>query len=308
MLIKTVLPILLWPLFASAGTIVLEPMKDTTLYEDVAGPLGNGAGDFLFVGRTRQPPPIGTTGSQGQLRRTLLQFAVENAIPAGAIVVSAKLELTVSKVPSLMPATQVSIHRLLDEWGEGTSNASAGEGAGIFPSAMDATWSERFFNETPAREWVAQGGDFVPAASALATVTGQDIRYSWESLSLTQDVSQWISGAVPNHGWMVIGDESVILTAKRFNSRENPNVATRPNLTLSYLFPTEVTGSLPMSNGSVAVSFTTALGQNYTIESSTTLSEWDTMPPVAGDGSEITAIVPAPAGERRLFIRIKTSD
>ena len=96
-----------------------------------------------------------------------------------------------------------------------------------------------------------------PTVSAATTVIGKDIRYSWEGDDLTQDVAHWVSGEFNNFGWILVGDESEILTAKRFNSRENPNVESRPHLTINFLRPTEITGSSPMADGSVAVSFTT---------------------------------------------------
>ena len=91
-----------------------------------------------------QPPPIGTTGEQGQPRRTLLAF-LRGRCGSGRVRNNlGDTELTVTQVPSSMPPTEVSVHRLVAAWGEGTSDASAGEGAGIFPSPGDATWGERF--------------------------------------------------------------------------------------------------------------------------------------------------------------------
>ena len=50
--------------------------QDNSLYEDSQGVLSNGAGDYLFAGRTKQ--------SAGRsLRRALVQFDIAGAVPPG---------------------------------------------------------------------------------------------------------------------------------------------------------------------------------------------------------------------------------
>ena len=39
---------------AQADTITINPSKDNTLYETSTQALSNGAGDFIFAGRTQQ--------------------------------------------------------------------------------------------------------------------------------------------------------------------------------------------------------------------------------------------------------------
>ncbi|HSP97769.1 MAG TPA: DNRLRE domain-containing protein, partial [Candidatus Dormibacteraeota bacterium] len=95
----------------------LAPAKDTTIYAE--GELGNGAGTSLFAGATADL-------NNGAPRRALLAFDVAGSIPAGAVVTSATLTLTVTM--SVSGPQPVTLHRLLADWGEGTSDAPNAEG------------------------------------------------------------------------------------------------------------------------------------------------------------------------------------
>jgi len=202
---------------ARAEVVVLEPVKDNTLYESAAGVVSNGAGSHFFAGRN----------GQGTVVRGLLKFDLVGSVPVGATVLNATLSLTMSKTNN--PATEtVSLHRVLEEWGEGTSAGANGEGGGAPATAGDATWVHTFFfNEF----WAALGGDFDPAASASTGVTGVGI-YSWNSAELTADVQLFLDTPFRNHGWMVAGNEAA--NAKRFNTRENPGVNSRPQLSIEF--------------------------------------------------------------------------
>ena len=102
---------------ARAEQVTLAPAKDTTIYAE--GELGNGAGTSLFTGATADL-------NNGALRRALLAFDVAGSIPAGAVVTSATLTLTVTM--SVSGPQPVTLHRLLADWGEGTSDAPNAEG------------------------------------------------------------------------------------------------------------------------------------------------------------------------------------
>jgi hypothetical protein len=49
---------------------------------------------------------------------------------------------------------------------------------------------------------------------------------------MVSDVQGWLDNPSGNFGWIMIGDESGPLTAKRFDSRENGAVQNRPRLTV----------------------------------------------------------------------------
>jgi len=218
------------PVGASADMVTLFPSKDNTLFEDATGSISNGAGDYLFVGRSFQPDN----------RRALLSFDV-TAIPSGALVESASLTLHMSRTQTLTSAVSISAHRLHRAWGEGSSNApSREEGAGAPAQTGDATWLHNFFNTST---WTTPGGDFDALASAMTSVGGLGF-YAWSSPLLAQDVQDWIVRPDMNFGWLLLGDESEVPTAKRFDSRENPNLSFRPTLAISYTtVPEPATGA-----------------------------------------------------------------
>ena len=51
---------------------------------------------------------------------------------------------------------------------------------------------------------------------------------------MASDVQGWLDDPAGNFGWELIGDESQIVTAKRFDSRENADPAVQPMLTIDY--------------------------------------------------------------------------
>ncbi|MCZ6569686.1 MAG: DNRLRE domain-containing protein [Deltaproteobacteria bacterium] len=217
-----------------ADTLVLTPTKDNTLYEDALGTLSNGAGDHLFAGRT------------GMLRvvRGLLEFGVAEDVPAGSTILSATLTLNMSMTNNLAGET-VSLHRVDQEWGEGTSHAPMGEGLGAPATLDDATWIHTFFSSSV---WTNAGGDFTAAPSASTTVTGVSF-YSWSSAALAADVQSFLDDNSGNHGWILIGNETAL--AKRFDSRNNsPGV--RPALEIEFEPPPENLPGLS-SNGAVVL-------------------------------------------------------
>jgi hypothetical protein len=207
---------------AFAFQVALTPSKDNTLYEDAAGSLSNGAGQFLFVGRTGQV--------SNYLRRGLVAFDIAGAIPAGATIQNVQLTMTVSE--TIAGPQTLALHRVLADWGEGTSNSNVmGGGIGAAATAGDATWIHRFFSAT---NWTNAGGDFDATASATQSVDGEQA-WTWGSTpDMVADVQGWLDDPAGNFGWLVRGNESESRTAKRFNSREHIDANTRPQLLVTY--------------------------------------------------------------------------
>ena len=205
---------------------VIPPFKDNSLFEE--GDYSNGAGQYIFTGEDAggtDPPP--------DARRALLAFAIADSLPAGAVLDSVMLQLHMSKTPAGAGARTTKLHRLTTDWGEGTSDATFEEGTGADATTNDATWAYRFFNTVT---WTTPGGDFAAGASAQNSVDANGF-YDWFSAQMTADVQAWLDTPASNFGWIVIGDESVAKTAKRFDSREHPTAANRPKLFVYYTVP-----------------------------------------------------------------------
>ena len=217
---------------ARADVAILSPVRDNTLFEDSNGDTSNGSGPGLFCGRI----------SQGRARRALLAFDIDAALPPGAAIEGARLELHVSSSSDLTPRV-LTLHRVLADWGEGTSSSSGGGGAPAQPG--DATWLHTSY---PLSLWSVAGGDFVARASASTTVSGDGGDFVWSSDQLTRDVIGWLNGGSGNFGWLLMGDESQSSTARRCDSRESATASYRPRLVISYVLPTP---ALPASWGRV---------------------------------------------------------
>jgi hypothetical protein len=201
----------------SAATISIFPSKDNTLYEfdPKEGDHSNGAGFHFFAGEN----------GMGELRRGVLAFDVAGTIPAGSRITAVSLTMNMSMTQA--GARTVDLHRLLADWGEGTSHAPMGEGDGAPATPNDATWRHRFFDSV---FWTTQGGDFSATVSASQSVGGIG-QYTWSSAQMIADVQSWVNNPASNFGWLVLGDESTIATAKRFDTRES---ASPPVLTIQF--------------------------------------------------------------------------
>jgi hypothetical protein len=223
---------------ARADQVVLAPAKDSSLFS-YDGDRSNGIGEYLFSGRT---------DSTFGLRRALIAFDIAGNVPAGSTIDGVSLQLHCSmSAPGSGPRTHV-LRRVLSDWGEAGSDA--GDPGGFGASAMpgDATWTHRFWNTTP---WTTLGGDFI-GDSATASIDGVGF-YTWSSATMTSNVQSWLDSPVGNFGWILIGDETAIQTAKRIDSRENVLPANRPMLTVDFT-PPVVTFPGRVPEGSLVIS------------------------------------------------------
>jgi len=116
---KSLLPLILaaalcgiGPSLASATSININPSKDNTLYQFVSldGDRSNGVGVHFFAGET----------AEAELRRGVLAFDIAGSIPAGSTIISVSLSMNMSRAASSTART-VELHKLLADWGEGTS-------------------------------------------------------------------------------------------------------------------------------------------------------------------------------------------
>lgn len=203
---------------AAAETAFIEASQDNTLYESDEGELSNGAGDHFFVGRT----------AGGALRRGLIAFKNLNAIPNGATIQSVKLHLRMSGTTT--GPTTVNLLRVQANWGEGGSHAAAEEGQGAAAQLGDATWVHRFYDN---QTWTTPGGDFAEVASGAREVDATGAYTFGSTSGMVADVQDWKDNPGANFGWILIAAEDVN-SAKRFDSRSNPDELFRPLLEVEY--------------------------------------------------------------------------
>jgi hypothetical protein len=133
----------------------------------------------------------------------------------------------------------VRLHRVLQDWGEGTSFFQGGQGAPAING--DVTWLHTFYNATEptmSPSWENAGGDFAETSSAESVIfddLGEGQLFTWSSPTLAEDVQSWLDNPDGNFGWIIIGDEMRGQSAKRLNSRESVDLPnTPPTLTIEY--------------------------------------------------------------------------
>lgn len=211
------------PLFALTGSaaaneVFLGADRDNAMYAE-SGSESNGAGSYFHVG----------TNGMSQVRRALLRFDIAAGIPAGSTITEVELNLSMSRTNS--GPREVRLHRVLADWGEGTSNAGSGEGSGTGATTNDATWTRRFY---PSVSWATPGGDFDPVVSATRSIDQPGI-YKWNTAGLVADVQAMLDTPSTNFGWLLQNENELDTpTAKRFDSRQNADTSVRPRLRVVY--------------------------------------------------------------------------
>ena len=217
----------------SWSTIEVEAEMDNTLYQTemdippARNELSNGQGIFLFAGRTGLDAGF-------RNRRALVKFDL-SVLPDDAEVLSAELVLYLSRAAPGAPPSEMTLHRVLQPWGEGISNAAGPEGQGALAEKGDATW---FHSEYSTQLWSIPGGSFQIWPSAVTTVGSLSQDYVWPcTRQLLGEINTWLNVPEENSGWLLLGFEDGARNARRFHSREHPEVQTRPRLRLIYRTP-----------------------------------------------------------------------
>ena len=210
-----------------AAVTTLEPSKDNTLYESTEGIFSNGAGEFMFIGNNNSP----------QVRRAALAFDL-STLPAYSTVTSVQLDVYMSQ--TISGPQDATLHRATQDWGESTSHANGGQGGGSFRAIGDVTWIHTFADD---QFWTNPGGDFEAAASANVSMD-QPGFYTFNSTAgMISDVQGWLDDADSNYGWLMLGEEVGQATAKRLATREHPDSARRPQLTVHYTIGGDLDGN-----------------------------------------------------------------
>lgn len=206
---------------AMADTVTLVPVRDTSIFD--IGDTSNGAGAFLFAGRT------GGRGA-GTVMRSLLRFDLAS-IPAGSTITSVTLTLRLEQAGNTLSEAH-ALHRMLAAWDEGTSLAEGGTGAPA--TAGDATWADRVF---PGTAWTTPGGDFVATPSGTTNISNTTASPTFSAPGMVQDVQAWVNDPATNFGWVLRGNETRLQSARKFGSSEIGVTTSAPRLTVVFTPP-----------------------------------------------------------------------
>ncbi len=204
-----------------ADVVDLVSSKDNTLYTDATGAFSNGSGAFMFSG---------LNAAEAE-RRAVVAFDLATAIPSGSTVTSVSLTLHCSRSVAL--SGLFSLHRVMSDWGEGTSNAGDPGGQGTASQAGDCTWIHRAF---PDVLWSTPGGDFVATPSVTTNVGGIGFA-TWTDAGLVGDVQAWIDTPSSNFGWLIRNLNGDFRNTRRFDTRENTDPNVRPMLHVVFTPP-----------------------------------------------------------------------
>lgn len=204
---------------AQVSTLTLPPSQDNTIYADSTS--NSNALGSLYAGNT----------AASSARRALLQFDIANQLPVGAVVATASLVMHLNNAAAATSAN-VSLNKLGESWGEGTSLAVNG-GQGTAATSGDATWLARLYDPSTPTLWTTAGGTFSATVSATTAVPQTVGYYSWNSTQMALDVQAWRNNTSTNFGWILLGDETTSATVRTFDSRE-ANAGLMPQLTIAY--------------------------------------------------------------------------
>ncbi len=213
-------------LLAFSASVTLQPSEDTSLFE--TSPDDNLGSSDLASGTT----------SAGLKSRALVWFDFEGRVPANATITSVELSFRVTKAPPAAVTSTFGLHRVLQDWAEGTKK---GVQLGAAATAGETTWNARFF---PDVHWSTPGAaapiDFVAKASGSRSIAGLG-NYTFPSTSdLVADVQSWLTNPQSNSGWILISQsEGTPRTARRLGSSESPS--TSPSLVIQFNTPAQPT-------------------------------------------------------------------
>jgi len=202
------------------GISQLDAVKDNVLYETLDGSRSNGLGRSFYVGKT----------SNG-IRRSVIAFEL-SGIPSYAVITDVQLQLYCDKNNG--SDFYIRLYPLLQDWGEGTSDAGGNTKDGTTSTTNDATWLHTFYN---TGFWDVTGGNFDPDPSDSALINAEKVYFSWNSVNLASDVQYWIHNPDSNFGWILRGDETTNDNGKGFASLQNSDPSLRPLLIVQFTLP-----------------------------------------------------------------------
>jgi hypothetical protein len=255
------------------ASLALTPSVDTSVYSFLGKPQGTAS---VIAGRR----------GNGVIDRALLRFDLPS-IPPNPVIHSARVQLTVTRVPRTPNNSDFSLHRMLRSWG------------------TDASWTAATAGSLWASPGIGSGSDFATTASATRFVSGGGPYDFGPSPELTADILLWINDPLSNHGWLLKSEnESSPMTARHFGSSESPQA---PRLLLDYSTPAPrpVLTNPRLAGGAFTFQFNGAAGWIYRVESQTGLNgAWNTVTNAEAGLATSPVVITAPLQSPGQFYRV----
>lgn len=201
---------------AQLTTVSLPASQDATVYWQ-APASANGAGEWLWSRFDSL--------ADFQTHDAFVRFDVASALPAGATIVSARVELYCAAVVNTA-GIPLTAHRSSQAWTEGPSNPAGNEVVGVVAQPLDVTASHRSW---PGLVWVLPIA--APGNVYVAPMQSTGIWVLPSSSSSVAAAQSWLDQPATNFGLYLTTQEEV-----RFASRENANLP-GPHLVIDFLPP-----------------------------------------------------------------------
>jgi hypothetical protein len=256
------------------NSVTLTPITDTSIFSSGGNPQGV---TTILVGTRRN----------GILDRGLLRFDL-TSLPANAVIQSADLRLTLTRVPRTPADSNFSLYRVYKPWG------------------ADASWADA----TTGVPWSAPGGlagvDYASSSSATGFVIGGGVYDFGPSAPLAADVQAWLADPGTNQGWLFQSESETSLgSARHFGSSES---AQPPQLLLQYTTPpprprlTHVMASA----GNLVFRFDGAPGWFYRVEGRDNVAAgpWTTVTNVSAGPATNPIMISIPHDALQRFYRV----
>ena len=197
-----------------------------------------------------------TVKSSGK-RKAFIQFdqSALEAADDGALV-SATLVVTIDGSPNNWGSDgrTIDVHRLTQDWTEHGITYNCADDTNPSNSSTDCAAEDEWeLDGAGPNPWLA-----TPSATQLITngLSGE------LSFDVTADVQAWVDDPAQNHGWILVGNEVMAQSTKRFTSRHSGTTSQRPRLTIEYVpevFYSIGTNDADLKDGPVKISISNGL-------------------------------------------------
>jgi len=214
------------PMFAFARTLITEGPPPTP------SPTLAPVGPFTLTLQQGRDGYVGSGDTYLSQNSPSQAFDTEARVRVGdAHRLNGLLRFDLSGIPSGADISRATLSLYGFDWRYGRDIAVSLHVISRTVTVPEATWTQSRSGET----WAVSGCGDVNTdrrAAAESTFTTSGLR-SWYDIDVSAAVQQWVSGAAPNNGWLLLGpagDDEV----HAFTSAEHPTSSQRPVLVVTY--------------------------------------------------------------------------